>query len=296
MSAPRATGLDGAGMSPGPVGARWSLPKKQVLRRARRDDPGQEYFVYVPGSGGVGAPVFVGVHGISRNAEELASMFSTYCERLNVVLVAPYFSQGHSTDYQRLGRSGRGPRADAALHSILEEVAWLTGAATARIHLFGFSGGAQFAHRYAMAHPHRVARAVVAAAGWYTFPDARKRFPYGIRASQDLPDLRFDPEEFLRVPITAIVGDQDTSTAGVRSTRRVNEQQGQDRIERAKNWVESMQAAARAYHLDPLVSFESIPGGDHSFANLMESGQLGDRVFAALFGDSRTEARGDGHG
>ena len=29
-------------------------------------------------------------------------------------------------------------------------------------HLFGFSGGAQFAHRYVMAYPHRVASAVFA--------------------------------------------------------------------------------------------------------------------------------------
>jgi dienelactone hydrolase len=266
-----------------------------VLRRVRHDDPAHEYFAYVPTTAGAGAPLFVGVHGISRNAEEIAQRFSAQCEEFNVVLVAPYFSQGHSTDYQRLGRSGRGPRADAALHSILEEIAWLTGAETARIHLFGFSGGAQFVHRYVMAYPHRVTAAVVAAAGWYTLPDPRKRFPYGIRATRDLPGVRFDPEEFLRVPITVMVGEQDLSTADLRSTRRVD-RQGQNRVERARNWAGAMQAVAQACRVEPRVSLEMIPGGAHSFTDLMERGQLGARVFAALFGASSLGAAGDGHG
>jgi dienelactone hydrolase len=266
-----------------------------VIRRALQDDPAHEYFVYLPGGAGAGAPVFVGVHGISRNADELVRLFAPYCEKANVVLAAPFFSQGHSSDYQRLGRSGRGPRADLALHSILEEIAWMTGADTSRVHLFGFSGGAQFAHRYTMAYPHRVAAAVISAAGWYTFPDPRRRYPYGIRASRDLPGVRFDPEEFLRVPITAMVGDRDTSTSDLRSTPRVA-RQGVDRVERARNWVEAMRAAAKACRLEPLVSFEPIPGGDHSFKGLMDGGRLGERVFAALFKDVRPTATGDGHG
>jgi pimeloyl-ACP methyl ester carboxylesterase len=249
----------------------------------------------VPATAAAGAPVFVGVHGISRNGLELARLFSEPCDRFGAVLVAPHFSQGHSADYQRLGRVGRGPRADLALHSILEEVALLTGASTAQIHLFGFSGGAQFAHRYTMAHPHRVARAVFSASGWYTFPDARKRFPYGIRISRDLPGVRFDPEEFLQVPVTVIVGDQDTSTEGLRSTRRAS-RQGANRIERARNWVEAMRAAARACRIEPQVKLETIPGGGHSFSALMESGGLGDRTFAALFGSSTSAASRRRHG
>ena len=276
---------------------RWSLSKGKVLRRAHADEPAHEYFVYVPATADVGAPLFVGVHGISRNAEELARRFAPYCDRRGAVMVAPYFSQGHSTDYQRLGRSGRGPRADLALNAILDEAALLTGAAVARVHLFGFSGGAPFAHRYAMAYPPRVAAAAVAAAGWYTFPDTRRRFPYGVRASRELPGVRFDPEEFLRVPITALVGGRDTSTDDLRSTRRAS-RQGQDRVERARNWVEAMRAAARSFHLEPRVSLEVIPDGDHSYAGLMDGGRLGDRVFAALFGDATAapSADGDGHG
>lgn len=266
-----------------------------MLGRVCQQDPGQRYFVYVPGSGGEDARLLVAVHGTSRNSEEHAYSFAPYCEEFGVVLVAPHFAEGRARDYQRLGGSGCGPRADVVLDGILEETACLTGAATARFYLFGRSGGGQFAHRYTMAHPHRVAGAVIAAAGWYTFPDPRRRFPYGIRRSRDLPDVRFDAEEFLRVPITVIVGEEDTGSAELRRSKRAREQ-GETRVERARNWVAAMRAAARAHHLDPLVSYESIPGGDHSFTQLMQSGRLGDRVFSALFGAPCTPAAGADHG
>ena len=260
------------------------LPTQRVLQLISRSEPPQLYFVYLPSSGAQQAPVFVTVHGLSRNAREHAELFAPYCEEQGVVLVAPLFTEEHTRDFQRLGRQGRGARADLILESILEELSMTTGADTTKIHLFGFSGGAQFAHRFAMAHPHRVARAVIASAGWYTFPDGELRYPYGVRASRDLPDVRFDPEEFLQVPITVIVGEQDVTTEDLRTSDRVNLQQGANRLERARNWVKAMHGAARVHRLDPLVAFESIPGGDHAFASLMQAGALGERVFSALFG------------
>ena len=158
--------------------------RKRLLRRVLTSDPGQEYMVYVPSSGGHDAPVVVSVHGISRKADEHARLLSAYCEIHRAVLVAPLFDADQHPDYQRLGREGRGKRADLALNQMISEVAAATGAQADRFHLFGFSGGAQFAHRYTMAHPHRVARAVFASAGWYTMPDPTKRFPRGIRPSR----------------------------------------------------------------------------------------------------------------
>jgi dienelactone hydrolase len=283
-------------MGPVPSNKRWSLPVHRVVRRVLHADPGQEYFVYVPKSGGEGAPLLVAVHGISRNAREVATLFSKHAESHGVVLVAPVFSAERSGDYQRLGRKGRGNRADQALEAIVEEVALLTGAQASEFYLFGYSGGAQFAHRYSMANPHRVARAAVAAAGWYSFPDARERFPYGIAPNRDLPGVRFDPEEFLRVPITVLVGDDDTSDDGVRRTARVDRQQGETRVERARNWVAAMQAAAQAYRLPSLVSCETIPGGGHSFATLMKEKHLGAAVFRALFEEAGPVVEVGGNG
>lgn len=274
---------------------RWSLSKKTVLRRVLLSDPGQEYFVYVPSAGGHDAPLCVVVHGISRNPRDLLKGFITYAENLGVVLVAPHFTVAQHANYQRLGLDGRGGRADLVLNSIIEEVARLTDAASLQIYLFGHSGGAQFAHRYAMANPSRVARAVVSSAGWYTFPDDRSRFPYGIRPSKRLRGVRLDPEEFLRVPMTVLVGFEDTTPGGVRRSKRVDAQ-GVTRLERARNWVAAMRVAAQAYRLDPQVTLEEIEGGGHSFKTLMARQQLGGRVFKALFGLPLTRGSSGGNG
>ncbi|HZM17575.1 MAG TPA: PHB depolymerase family esterase [Candidatus Krumholzibacteria bacterium] len=260
------------------------LQTKRVLRRALRDDSRQEYFLYIPSSGGQGAPLFVTVHGISRNAEEHATLFSAYAERYGVVLVAPCFTEKQHDDYQRLGRTGRGQRADFVLDSILAEVTELTGAAAAKIYLFGFSGGAQFAHRYTMAHPERIARAAIGAAGWYTFPDDQRPYPYGIGPSPELPSLHFDPAEFLRVPIAVFVGAEDSTNESFRRSDELDRQQGVTRFERARHWVAAMRAAAAAHHLEPLVTYEEVAGIHHSFRQFMEEGQLGDRVFGVFFG------------
>jgi pimeloyl-ACP methyl ester carboxylesterase len=261
---------------------RWTLPGGKVHRRVLRSNPAQEYFVYVPFRGGTNEPVLVTVHGQSRNAKEQAELFSEYCEALGVVLVVPHFPADVYPDYQRLGR--RGSRADLALNAIVEEAGLLTGASVERIYLFGFSGGAQFAHRYAMAFPDRVASAVCVAAGWYTFPDARRRFPYGIRPRADLPGVRFDPEEFLRVPMTVIIGENDTEQdGGLRRSDKLDEQQGVNRVERARNWVAAMQAAAVAYRMESLVTFGEAPDACHSFRRFMHVAQLGDLVMRRLF-------------
>ena len=260
------------------------VARQQLLRRALRSDTTLQYLLYVPAQGGAGAPVFVTAHGVSRNAVEHATLFMPFAEHAGVVLVAPYFDPDGNEDYQRLGRQGRGHRADQVLDAIVAEVRQLTGAKPGKIHLFGFSGGAQFAHRYTLAHPDRVARAVITAAGWYTFPDSTTPYPYGTGPTPDLPGIRFVPEAYLRVPMKVLVGGADVGTKNLRQSPELDRQQGTTRIARARSWANAMRDAARARGLTPLVSFEQVPGVEHSFRQFMEQGDLGDRVFGSLFG------------
>ncbi len=272
--------------------SRWSLLRGRVLLRVLRADPTQEYLVYVPHTGAAGLPVFASVHGVSRNAYEQARVFAPLCEQFGAVLIVPRFTHDQHRDYQRLGRGALRVRADTVLHQCLAEVASLTGADATQILLFGYSGGAQFAHRYLMAHPHRVARAVVAAAGWYTFPDHRRRFPYGIRSTHSLPGVNFNPEEFLHVPVDVLVGARDVGLANLRSTERLDRQQGRTRVDRARNWVAAMQAAADAYDIESAVTFTEVPDVDHSFKRFCQRGALVERVFSSLFGVGLEQPQG----
>jgi pimeloyl-ACP methyl ester carboxylesterase len=263
---------------------RWSPPRGRILHRALRNDPTTEYYCYAPASSKEGSRVLAVIHGISGRALDYAQIFAPYCEDHGVVLLVPHFAE-HHRDFQRLGRQGRGPRADEILHQCLGEVATLTGANVAEVYLFGYSAGAQFAHRYAMAHPHRVARVVLGASGWYTFPDPEQRFPYGIRPIRKLRGLRFTPEEFLKVPMQVLIGSDDLDSMNLRSTTRVNKQQGVNRVERARRWVKAMQRAAKACGLAPLTTYTEVQGVSHDFDEFCRKGGLASRVVVSLFGD-----------
>jgi len=256
----------------------------QILLRSLGQDPSQQYLLYVPPRAVPGAHIFVTVHGISRNLEEHATLFAPFAEEHGVVLVAPFFTRDRNDGYQRLEKGKAGQRADLILNAIIDEVSNTLGADGRKFYLFGFSGGAQFAHRYAMAHPDRVFGVVVGAAGWYTFPDPKTPYPYGLGASSERSNLRFDPGRFLHVPFTVLVGGDDVQ--GGESLRRnefVDVQQGTTRLERARRWVDAMNRAAKSRGLPPPATYYSVPGIEHSFGQFMRKGGLGERVFDTLF-------------
>lgn len=255
-----------------------------LQRRLLHGDLAQEYLVHLPSGWGPDSPLVVSIHGRARNADEHARLLAAYCEMHTAVLVVPNFSAEHHPDYQRLGRLGRGKRADLALNSIVDEVIASTGLSAERFHLFGFSAGAQFAHRYAMVHPQRIAKAVVASAGWYTFPIPARRFPHGTRPSPHLPGVIFDAEEYLAVPITVVAGTDDVDAGRVRRTERLDREQGTTRRARARNWVAAMQVAAEAHQMEPRVRLEKLPGCGVRFRRAMLRAGLADSVFDLLLG------------
>lgn len=256
-----------------------------VLSRKLIHDPKQEYFLYVPRDAGAGASVFITVHGVKRMAREHAHEFSSFAEHYGVVLVAPLFPKDRFGDFQRLGRKGKGKRADHALNRIIAEVGSFTSANTDKLYMFGYSGGGQFVHRYAMAYPENTARIVVAASGWYTFPDSKVSYPRGIKKAKGLHNISFDPARFLSIPSCVIVGKRDVHrNIELNKSKRIDCQQGPTRLERGRAWIHAMECAAKAENLDTEYDFQVLPGCNHSFMKCMHRGRMGKRVFGFLFG------------
>ncbi|MEQ1812971.1 MAG: hypothetical protein ABL860_00750 [Candidatus Nitrotoga sp.] len=260
-----------------------------ISDRILGDTSRQHYLLYVPRkSNATNAPVFITVHGISRNAREHARRFAPFAERYGVILVAPVFSQDRFPDYQRLGRKGKGERADIALNNIIDEVGRLTGAKTDKLFLFGYSGGAQFVHRYAMVHSDRVAKLVLGAPGWYTFPDPTVKFPRGIAQTKSLPDVTFDPKNFLTIDTCVLVGERDTrQDAALNKSAKIVQQQGENRRTRGGQWVAVMMAAARSHGFETPYTFKTVPFSRHSFSQSMRRGKMGEMVFECLFGTAK---------
>lgn len=249
--------------------------------------PGLKYFLYSPTTPSATGAMLVSVHGISRNAREHANLLAPLAEQYGVVLVAPSFTRRDFPDYQRLGRRESGQRADHALQHIIADAGHLSGADNRKICLFGYSGGGQFAHRYAMAYPESVRRMVIGAAGWYTYPDAACRFPYGIAPAHRLAGVTFRAEDFLQIPAHVLVGQWDIkSDPGLNRSSRIERRQGHTRLERGRRWVDAMNRAAAAAGLDTAYTFRVMAGCDHDFATNMQQGRMGWHIFNYLFGDS----------
>lgn len=249
-----------------------------------KSDSQQEYYIYIPRSGSKNTATFVTVHGISRNALEHARSFVPYAEYYGVTLIAPLFPKSRFPNYQQMGGTRQEQRADIALNEIINEVGKLTQANTNKLYLFGFSGGAQFVHRYMMAYPERVEKIVVGAAGWYTFPDSAHQFPLGIKPAQDLADLHFDPEKFLMVPAFVLVGEKDTESDGALHTSiELSRLQGETRLERGRSWIVAMENIARRHNFGTRYGFFILPHCNHSFTRCVEQGNMAELTFHLLF-------------
>lgn len=250
------------------------------------DDPRLSYCLFISQTMNPELPLFIAVHGIRRGASSQASQFAPFIESIGGVLVAPLFHKRRFRDYQRLGRHGKGDRADMALKRIVADVSEKLGVAYPQLVLFGYSGGGQFVHRYAMANPRQVKRMAIAASGWYTFPDTSQAFPHGIGRSNRLPDIQFDPSRFLEIPTLVLVGEADVlQDSNLNQNKMIDRQQGVNRLERARRWLAAMRAAARQFGLNPPYDFRSLNGCGHSFVECMQSGKMGRTVIDFLFGD-----------
>lgn len=261
------------------------LPRGELVSLRLASDPDFEYFAYLPHSARPGGAIMACVHGISRNPRQHLRMMAPLAERYGVVLVAPLFRKERFPAYQRLAPDVHGLQPDTLLRRAVREVSAASGADARRLYLFGYSGGAQFVHRFMMRRPERVVAYALGAAGWYTFPDDSQRFPYGLRRNPALGIGELDPAAFLQVPGLVLVGERDDRRgSALRFTNRVVAAQGDSRLVRGQRWTAAMNDAAVDRGLPAPISFETLPRSPHSFSRSMRRGAMGEKVFQHLFG------------
>ncbi len=251
--------------------------------------PTQKYYTWVPKHLSTSCPVVVVVHGIARKARAQVEAFASLAQLHSALIVAPLFEKLGNKDYQRLGRAGLGPRADYGLNAILDEVGQTYPVNTDTFYLFGYSAGAQFAHRYAFAYPRRIKALSLGSAGWYTFP-ARQDYPFGIDGIAGLPDLRFQPGQLAETPIRVYVGTSDTKRdKSLNRSRDIDQQQGRNRLQRARSWVQEMQKFHRQQGFGSQVDLELLPEVGHSFSECVRQQSLTARIMGFFFSPDRCQ-------
>jgi pimeloyl-ACP methyl ester carboxylesterase len=131
-----------------------------------------------------------------------------------------------------------------------------------RVLLYGFSRGAQTAHRFATVYPERVRGVAALSAASYTVPSGVAAdtgqplpFPYGVADLRAIFGRPFDLAAFRHVPFLIAVGSLDTAAADV--PRAWDPYLGRDRVARATAYVRAVRAVGGQ------ATLRIDPGGDH---------------------------------
>jgi hypothetical protein len=103
-------------------------------------------------------------------------------------------------------------RYDEVVLAIVEEVAGRYRQDWSRFAMFGYSGGGQFTHRFAILHPGRLWATSIGAPGSVTLLDPSRDWWVGIRNLRERFGVAFDQEALACVPVQMLVGDADLET------------------------------------------------------------------------------------
>ena len=204
-------------------------------------------FYHIPDSAHQSSPIAMVVHGSARDGEYLRNALKPESDRRNAIILMPNFgSAEYSNNYFLLGNlfdDGENPSVASQndstewTYAIIEQLfihfRAEVASKDARYDLVGFSGGGQFAHRFALfAHRPQCDRIVACSSGWYTLPDAASPYPYGLGTTQRASDA--DVRKALATPLHLAVGSADTdpNSSGLRHTAEADAQ-GLNRVQRA---------------------------------------------------------------
>jgi pimeloyl-ACP methyl ester carboxylesterase len=177
------------------------------------------YALTSPRVPGVARGLLVTVHNSVRWYHANLLGFRAFAERHGLFMLAPIFPAG------LLGRDDedcykflleRGVRHDLVLNAMVEEAAQTVGCDGSKFLLHGYSGGAQFVHRYLLLHPGRVRAAAIGAPGAVTLIDDEVDWWGGVRDLHERFGQTLDLDALRRVPIQLVVGENDTEVEPLR--------------------------------------------------------------------------------
>ncbi len=223
------------------------------------------------------APPVLAIHGLNREAEPMAHLLAPQADVTGRTIILPVFDR---TSWPRFQRAAGKDRADWALLSLLEVLRGEGWIGETTPDMSGFSGGAQFAHRFAWLYPEVVGRLCLVAPGWWTFPDMRGVYPcaMGAESPKDTAAafrLRANLARFLDRDITVMVGALDVyQDRNLRQDAAVMDQQGPNRVVRARMWTAAALRAARRLGVTPNIRFHLMPECGHSFGDCVANGAL----------------------
>ncbi len=234
--------------------------------------PALRVFVSRPNDPVGAVPVVIVMHGVKRNADVYRDQWHELAGRHGFLLAVPRFTQAEfpGADGYNLGNtmdsSGQPNPPEtwsfAVLEPLFEALRERYGLTTERYSLYGHSAGGQYVHRFLLHNPAaRVCSYVPANAGWYTMPDFRQHFPYGLNGSRV---SREQLQAALQLPVTLLLGDRDidSNDPNLRHTPEADAQ-GLTRLARGFSFFESARVAANEYDVPFNWHIATVRGVNH---------------------------------
>ena len=220
--------------------------------------------------------LLVAVHSTARDQDALLAHFTAFAEEHKLIILAPLFPAGvidpaDRDNYKYIDYEGI--RFDRILLSMVDEVTNRYGIDTERFGLFGFSGGAHFAHRFFYLHPSRLSAVSVAAPGSVTLLDESRDWWVGTRNTQERFGITIDHAALRQVPVHLTVGADDVSTKEIHHTEASKlwmpgaNDTGNTRIERLRTLHDNLLENG----IDS--TFEIVPAVGHAAQPLIKQAQ-----------------------
>ena len=231
------------------------------------------YCMHVPGNYNNKLPIVVLMHGTHRRAFSYRDLFTQFSEEHGCIVMAPLFpagiiEQGELSNYKFI--KFHDIRYDHILLSMLDEVSGHYGCSNKKFFLFGFSGGAHFAHRFFYLHPERLVAVSIGAPGMVTLLDREQDWWCGVRDLEQQFGKSINIEAMKSVSVQMVIGAEDTETWEITikpESRfwmpRVNEP-GRTRLERMVSLKQSFEAAGLS------VQHDIVPGIAHDGFSILE--------------------------
>ncbi|HKK54820.1 hypothetical protein [Marinobacter sp.] len=232
-------------------------------------------------AGPVTQPPIVAIHGISRDCDAVVDAFLEDHMDLHRIVIVPHFDKKHWPVFQRI--TGK-HRPDLGLLAILAALHQDGILGNETVDLFGYSGGAQLAHRFSMLFPEKVNELHLGAAGWYTLPDSNLPYPLGLGNSDSTRKswhqlMANGLHQYLDRPITVYIGDQDVKQdRSLRNDTLVNQTQGRNRLERAKRYIDLVAQHQAGINLPVTARLEVLANCGHDFLDCCKKGGLIRRI------------------
>jgi pimeloyl-ACP methyl ester carboxylesterase len=156
------------------------------------------------------------IHGEGRRFQFLLNTLRPLARECGYLLVCPLFPanvlrDGNLSGYKYL-KEGE-IRYDELLLDIVAEFREVFAFEESRFLLGGFSGGAQFAHRFYYLYPEMLESVSIAAPGNVTLLDNDLEWPAGIGSISDVFGRQVDIDALKTVDVQLIVGDADTKVS-----------------------------------------------------------------------------------